>query len=526
MVRIEQPVLEAEPNVINEKLIRSCTQIAGRDPESVEEKKRTIPFAEVEDVSFSFRSLAVISNLQGLVNLVKLQLDNNMLEKIENLGHLTRLTWLDLSFNNISKIEGLETLTNLTDLSLFNNQVEVIENLDTLQCLQVLSMGNNALKKLNNVMYLRQFKSLRIVKLEGNPICKDPEYRSYILSHISQLTYFDYRRVSQPDVTAALEQHQDEMIEIQEKEENQALEEEAAAEKAAHEEKMRETNLEGVETLMDTMVKEDAEWQKLSRVPGLLDGWNDIRDKFNVATEEFKNTILEQYRKKKSEHEEFETSLRDFLHEKDTKARQYITEYEKMKKEAMGKVRQGEPGEAEYLLLAPKAKLVMLKQQLMDLEQEVGEALTELCHEFEGNYMEITEANKGHYNTYFAQVRDLENTFASQVTSVALQLIDKFANDSNEVDKLEDDVRTLLGDKDLLINALQASHDGHTSKIDTVEDKLVNQEVSNANDLINSTVVWEARRSRERVSEIVNYVERNMMDLEEAQREDEAGYDV
>lgn len=35
-------------------------------------------------------------------------------------------------------------------------------------------------------------------------------------------------------------------------------------------------------------VKEDPEWPKLSQVPNLLDPWNDIRDKFNVATDEFK----------------------------------------------------------------------------------------------------------------------------------------------------------------------------------------------------------------------------------------------
>jgi hypothetical protein len=35
-------------------------------------------------------------------------------------------------------------------------------------------------------------------------------------------------------------------------------------------------------------VKEDPEWARLVQVPNLLDPWNDIRDKFNVATDEFK----------------------------------------------------------------------------------------------------------------------------------------------------------------------------------------------------------------------------------------------
>ena len=104
------------------------------------------------------------------------------------------------------------------------------------------------------------------------------------------------------------------------------------------------------------------------------------------------------------EYGEYQRCSREFLEEKDATARRHMTEYEKMKKETLKRIREEELARAESLLLAPKAKLVLLKQQLMDLEQEVGDALTILCQEFESNYMEIIEANKAHYNGYFAQV--------------------------------------------------------------------------------------------------------------------------
>ncbi len=37
-------------------------------------------------------------------------------------------------------------------------------------------------------------------RLQGNQICKEHDYRSYVLSHIKDLTYLDYRRVAQADV--------------------------------------------------------------------------------------------------------------------------------------------------------------------------------------------------------------------------------------------------------------------------------------------------------------------------------------
>ena len=52
-------------------------------------------------------------------SIVKLQMDNNIIEKIEGLECLVNLEWLDLSFNNIEVVEGLEKLSKLKDLTLF-----------------------------------------------------------------------------------------------------------------------------------------------------------------------------------------------------------------------------------------------------------------------------------------------------------------------------------------------------------------------------------------------------------------------
>lgn len=70
--------------------LAASPQIQGGEPETAANKKRTIPFKEVECLAFSFKNLACIDNLRGLDNLTKLQIDNNQVTKIENLGHLVR----------------------------------------------------------------------------------------------------------------------------------------------------------------------------------------------------------------------------------------------------------------------------------------------------------------------------------------------------------------------------------------------------------------------------------------------------
>ena len=58
---------------------------------------------------FSFKGIACIENLQGLLGLTTLKLDNNNLSVIQNIDHLVNLKELDLSFNSISKIEGVSS---------------------------------------------------------------------------------------------------------------------------------------------------------------------------------------------------------------------------------------------------------------------------------------------------------------------------------------------------------------------------------------------------------------------------------
>jgi Leucine-rich repeat (LRR) protein len=126
-----------------------------------------ITLHDIAELTLSFKNIWAIENLQGFeTSLVKLQLDNNHIQKIENLDHLVNLKWLDLSFNDISKIENLDKLVQLTDLSLFSNKITVIENLEKLTQLHVLSLGQNKIVK-PDFTPLRKFRRLRLLNLQG-----------------------------------------------------------------------------------------------------------------------------------------------------------------------------------------------------------------------------------------------------------------------------------------------------------------------------------------------------------------------
>lgn len=126
--------------------------------------------------------------------------------------------------------------------------------------------GKNSLNKLDRALYLRQFEHLEAVSLAGNPLCREANYKSYMCSHIKGIKYLDYVRVKADDVTSAMEQHQDEMLDLKEKEELAADDARAAAAAAQHAQRMVEANLHGVDTLFEDLTKDDSDWAKLSQV--------------------------------------------------------------------------------------------------------------------------------------------------------------------------------------------------------------------------------------------------------------------
>ncbi|NWU66467.1 DRC3 protein, partial [Pterocles burchelli] len=188
-----------KPNVIDDEMVQEA--MAEQCPEAIRNLGKREGVKDVMELQLSFRNILQIANLWQFENLTKLQLDNNIIEKIEALESLVHLVWLDLSFNNIEVIEGLDTLINLQDLSLCSNRISKIEHMDTLQKLQIFSIGKNNLAALEDVVYLRRFKSLRTLNLMGNPLCDDERYMLFVVAHLPDLVYLDFKLVSETTVS-------------------------------------------------------------------------------------------------------------------------------------------------------------------------------------------------------------------------------------------------------------------------------------------------------------------------------------
>ncbi|NXX97909.1 DRC3 protein, partial [Centropus bengalensis] len=309
-----------EPNVIRDEMLYEAIEEQWPEEKGKLAKREDIHFKDETELQLSFRNILRIDGVWQFENLTKLQLDNNVIEKIEGLERLVHLVWLDLSFNNIEVIEGLDTLVKLQYLSLHSNRISKIEHMDTLQELEVFSIGNNNLATLENVVYLRRFKHLRTLNLAGNPLCDDEDHRLFVVAHLPQLVYLDFKFVSDATVSISPFSHSDVLRAGTPHFTDIAL----IPLKSAFVEHLNGSSL------FDSLFADDPEAAKLALLPGvedLLEAYPSWKTFVSVCENVF-NHGLKVYEKREAEVSEYYESLHQIIAANQQEGRKIILDFE------------------------------------------------------------------------------------------------------------------------------------------------------------------------------------------------------
>ena len=107
-----------------------------------------------------------------LSEITKLNIYGEDLEDISILSSMPKLEYLSLSCNNISSLSSLSNCIYLREIYLRNNNISSFEELN----------------------HLRHLFNLRVLWLDGNPICDDNFYRKKVLNILPQVTSLDNKK--------------------------------------------------------------------------------------------------------------------------------------------------------------------------------------------------------------------------------------------------------------------------------------------------------------------------------------------
>ncbi|XP_053345628.1 leucine-rich repeat-containing protein 56 [Clarias gariepinus] len=137
-----------------------------------------------------------------LPNLVQLKMNNSLILSVRDLGiTLSHLQVLSLVRCGLGDLEGLASLSSLKELYVAYNNVSDLSQVCMLEQLELVDLEGNDVDDLVQVQYLGLCGKLKILTLEGNPVCICPRpgasqvseynYRSAVRKLIPQLQILD-----------------------------------------------------------------------------------------------------------------------------------------------------------------------------------------------------------------------------------------------------------------------------------------------------------------------------------------------
>lgn len=471
----------------------------------------------VESLSLSFKKIFRIENLIGFESLVKLCLDNNFIEEIANLGHLRSLRWLDLSFNKIKRIQGLENLVQLEDLSLYSNKVSVVEGLEKCVNLQCLSLGNNRVDSMEQVIRLRQLRSLKMLTLSNNPICKESDYRSLVLAYVDNITYLDYALIDPQDRLVAKEAYHDELLDIEEKE--SVLAEKSSRDQALDEyvKKLDSAGILFSHSAFDDLFADDGDIERLKHLPGVKEQIEMFRASFKTLSEDFIKNSLEKYDKRRKEIFDFERAVKGVRSHDDFESTQLIDGFNKSKKmvsdQITGNFSMLSHGESVKLVKGLQEELDKVCDELMNIEVRQVEKFEALIDDFENRFNDMKNEALEQQQFFFRGLEELEEKFCANIKGVALDLIDRLAREELAEDYLDDEAMALVMDKDSCLTVLSSSHDMHIGRILKHEDEARGSEMKRFQEQMSKYLNEESARNRDRVLQIHDFSRQSKVSL-------------
>lgn len=105
----------------------------------------------------------------------------NLVYQRAKTDEVDRIKVLNVCGSSLQDIDVLRQLRNLEILSLSVNDIEDIQPLKDLSNLRELYLRQNSISDVQQILHLRGLKRLKTLNLTQNPICRDPNYRRFVI---------------------------------------------------------------------------------------------------------------------------------------------------------------------------------------------------------------------------------------------------------------------------------------------------------------------------------------------------------
>ncbi|XP_011052181.1 PREDICTED: leucine-rich repeat-containing protein 48-like isoform X1 [Acromyrmex echinatior] len=475
-----------------------------------------IELNNLEEIRIEFLRILNIDHLWFMKNLVKLSLSHNAIQRIENLDELCHLKELNLSFNHIKIMENLNNLHQLEILLLYNNEISIIQNISDLKKLIILNIGKNKIDDWEHVVYLRDFKSLKSLNTCDNPCTKIDGYLDYLFAFIPQLTYCQYKMISENERQSAIDKHYriiSHLIENEEKIQTelklqQEFENKTLLLFASYVEHLDE------DYLFQQMFSSDKVAGKtLSTInENTQNAFEEYKKSFVAICHELYELGLRENDRRAEEIKLFEIAVNEGKTNAQNESRRIVNEvlekrtmiFTNIKNEMEALIEKQEQ-EIESTIAKTKELfnefndlLSKIQNQLMSKEIILHDQMEDINEVFRINITTMVDSFLETAQGHFSLLRNAEKEY-NNIIELVLQSL----SFEDEAFYLKD----LCCDNDTLATILTASHETHLQVIDDREKHMINRLNKWLEEYINRLFADENKRNRQQILEISHFFE-------------------
>ncbi|XP_018349776.1 PREDICTED: dynein regulatory complex subunit 3-like [Trachymyrmex septentrionalis] len=507
---------EAEPGVITHSMLISLVIDQGPKKEGGRLFLHDgIELDKLEEIRIEFLKILNIDYLWLLKSLVKLSLSHNAIQRIENLDELRHLKELNLSFNRIKIMENLNNLHQLEILLLYNNEISIIQNISDLKKLTILNIGKNKIDDWEHVLYLRDFKALKSLNTYDNPCTKIDGYLDYLFAFIPQLTYCQYKMISENERQSAIDKHYRRISNLKENEAKiqtelelqQEFENKTLLLFASYVEHLDE------DYLFQQMFSSDKAGRTLSMInENTQNAFEEYKKSFVDICHELYELGLRENDKRAEEIRLFKITVNEGKTNMQNEARRIVNEVLEKRTTIFANIKYEmetlvEKQEQEVESTIAKARelfhefndlLSKTQNQLISKEIILHDQMEDINEVFRMNITAMVNSFLETAREHFSLLRNAEEEY-NNIIELVLQSLSDFEDEAF--------LKDLCCDNDTLTTILAASHETHLQVIDDREKHMINRLNNWLKDYINQLFADEIKRNRQQIFEISHFFE-------------------
>ncbi|XP_018047328.1 PREDICTED: dynein regulatory complex subunit 3-like [Atta colombica] len=474
-----------------------------------------IELDKLEEIRIEFLKILNIDHLWLLKSLVKLSLSHNVIQRIENLDELCHLKELNLSFNNIKIMENLNNLHQLEILLLYSNEISIVQNISDLKKLIILNIGKNKIDDWEHVVYLHDFKSLKSLNTCDNPCTKIDGYLDYLFAFMPQLTYCQYKMISENERQSAIDKHYRIISNLKENEAKiqtelelqQEFENKTLLLFASYVEHLDE------DYLFQQIFSSDKAGRTLSTInENTQNAFEEYKKSFVAICHELCELGLQENDRRTEEIRLFETAVNEGKTNMQNEARRIVnkvlekrtTIFANIKDEMETLVKKQEQ-EVESVIAKTRELfnefndlLSKTQNQLMSKEIILHEQIVDINEVFRMNITAMVNSFLETARENFSLLRNAEKEY-NNIIELVLQSLSDFENEAF--------LKDLCCDNDTLATILTASYETHLQVIDNREKHMINRLNNWLKEYINRLFADENKRNRQQIVEISHFFE-------------------